>query len=292
MSRSASTTITITTASRDLFSLSDAPLETLLETLLEEQSLADRGGVAPPRAEQIADLILSAVIRLIRLGTPGQLADAGVEVSRRLVGSAAEELERCHPRAYRVLAAASLVLGAAAAPSSGGGEVAVLRAWNGLALEAFAAVSRAPGQAMARSELRCELGHIDESHLSHILADLEDAGLVARIRDGRNVTVHLGPLGHEKHVRELLPKQPAGFAIYQDTMVMVSDQFEVGGLITNHFDKYDRSLQGEEESVVARNSAPGAPGVSPSYDFDVAELDWTPMIDKLASASRLSDPVG
>jgi DNA-binding MarR family transcriptional regulator len=282
--------VAIASPSRDLFSLSEAPLETLLEELLEERTLADRGGVAPPRAEQIADLILSAVIRLIRLATPGQLADAGVGVSRRLIGSPAEDLERRHPRAHRVLGAASLVLAAAASPSSAGGEVAVLRAWKGLALEAFAAISCAPGQAMARSELRRELGHIDESHLSHILSDLEDAGLIARIRDGRNVTVHLGPLGREKHVRELLPKQRTGFVSYSGVRVTTFDQAEVGGLITNEYDSY---LQGEDESAGARNSLAAVTGASPApHEFDISEGDWTPMIGKLANASRAGDPVG
>jgi DNA-binding transcriptional ArsR family regulator len=278
-------------SSRDLFSLSEAPLATLTEELLDERTLADPGGIAPPRAEQIADLVLFAVVRLVRLATPAQIADAGVEVSRRLIGAPGEELGRRFPRAHRILDAASLVLGAAASPASGGGEVAVLRAWNGLALNAFVAISLAPGQSMARSELRRELGHIDESHLSHILADLEDAALIARIRDGRNVTVHLGPRGHEKHVRELVPKPRTGLS-HSSTGLGTPGQAEASPPIANRFDENDGYLQGEDELAGASNS-PAQVGFShATYEFDIVEGDWTPMIGKMANASRASHPVG
>jgi DNA-binding MarR family transcriptional regulator len=65
-------------------------------------------------------------------------------------------------------------------------------------------VSRAKGRAIARARLRELLG-VEESYLSHLLADLEAAGLIMRIRRGRAVSIHLGPVAESEHVKELLP---------------------------------------------------------------------------------------
>jgi DNA-binding MarR family transcriptional regulator len=65
----------------------------------------------------------------------------------------------------------------------------------------------AEGQAVSRSEIKRRLD-LAESHLSHLLRDLEAAGLIVRIRTekGREVLVDLGPEGRKITESALLPR--------------------------------------------------------------------------------------
>lgn len=64
----------------------------------------------------------------------------------------------------------------------------------------------AEGKAVRRSEVRRRLG-LGEAQLSHLLSDLEGAGLVRRSKSakGREVLVELGPAGREAVKAEILP---------------------------------------------------------------------------------------
>ena len=188
----------------DLLSLARAPLGERLRALLAAAGTPDLGAAVPPRAVQIAGLVVAEAIRLIRLGTREDLSAAALEAAEAMLDPATEVLGRLHPEAHRLMSGASVALGAASSPTSEGAELTVLRSWNGRAREAVALLMAADGQAMARSVLRTRLGNLSESHLSHLLADLEAAGLAVRIRGGRTVTVHLGPAARHEHVRELV----------------------------------------------------------------------------------------
>jgi DNA-binding transcriptional ArsR family regulator len=178
---------------RDLLSLKSAPIGTMLGALAEASTGAhDQEGV-PPRAVQLADLIVAEVVRLIRLGTRTELTESAAAVSRAMIDASATRLTENYPEASRLFSAAAVALAAAVAPSSNGGEAAVLRSWNGKALQAVRLVAQSNDQSVARSELREALDITDESHLSHLLADLEAAGLIERSKQGRHVIVHLGP---------------------------------------------------------------------------------------------------
>ena len=190
--------------STDLLSLArTSSLPELIAALEEERTLNEGSSPVPPRANQIARLILSKAILLIRLGTQAELADATVEVVRALAGPKGELLAERFPQAHRLLTGASVSLRAATPPSSSGGELAVLRLWKGKARRAVKMVLDSEGEQISRAEIRRRL-RVDESYLSHLLADLEAAGLLVRIRDGRTVTVHLGPAGRSDHVRKFL----------------------------------------------------------------------------------------
>lgn len=191
------------TVPRDPLSLVDAPMRELVAALEDDNTLAHRGGAVPAYALQIAHLIAAETIRLIRLGTRSELTEAGMELSQLLIGPSAERLRQEHPEAHRIVAGTSITLTAATAPSSSAGELTVLRSWRGSASKVVARLRREPGHAMQRADLRHELG-VEESHLSHMLADLEDAGLVVRIPEGKRVTVHLGPTGRSEHVKQFL----------------------------------------------------------------------------------------
>jgi DNA-binding MarR family transcriptional regulator len=188
---------------RDLFSLARADIRELLAALQEDETLNERPDGVPTRAAQIAGLIVAETIRLIRVGTRVQLAEAGDAIAQMLVRRNGTRLAESQPHAHELLSAASTALCAAVAPSSSGGEITVLRSWGEKSKRAVAYVSDAPDQAMPRSRLKERLG-LTESNLSHMLAELEAAALIVRVRTGRTVTVHLGPAADLPHVRELL----------------------------------------------------------------------------------------
>jgi DNA-binding transcriptional ArsR family regulator len=191
-----------TSGPRDLLSLMSASiLELLAELHASGEQESDE--IVPSRAKQIGDLVVAEAIRLIRLGTRVEVADAAVAVSRAVLGTAASQ----HAEVKRLLFVASTALTTASAASSNGGELSVLRSWNGKALEAVRLISMVPGQALARATLRAKLG-VAESYLSHLLSDLEAAGLADRIHAGRSVTVHLGPTARMEHVQRLLHSTP------------------------------------------------------------------------------------
>ena len=192
---------------RDLLALSKAPLSELLEALAKETSLREPGAAAPPRANQIARLVVAEAVRLIRLGTQSEVVDAAAEISRAIMQPKMKELAKLYPDAMRRVEAASVMLGAAAPASSGGGELTVLRSWNGKAREALAIINQEPSGAIQRADLRAKLG-VDESYLSHLLRDLEGAGLIDRVRFGRRMKVRLAPKALSEHVQDQLTAVP------------------------------------------------------------------------------------
>jgi hypothetical protein len=193
----------------DLFSLALAPMSARVNALEQAWTLPEESGSLPSRSVQIAGLIVAETVRLIRLGDRSELADSALELAQLVARAEADAVAAIHPESHRLASGAALVLGAASAPSSGGGEMAVLRSWNGKAREAVELLSQAHDKALTRIELRSALGGPTESHLSHLLADLEASGLAVRIREGKTVTVHLGPNGRSEEVQErLAPRQP------------------------------------------------------------------------------------
>lgn len=189
-------------SSPDLLSLSLRPMAARVAALEAEWTLPEKAGPLPSRAVQIAGLIVAETVRLIRLGSREELASSALELAQVSLRAERSPAASLNPEAVRLLGGASLVLGAASAPSAAAGEEAVLRSWNGRARQAVEILSHASGKAVPRAELRARLGNLGESYLSHLLADLEASGLAVRIKEGKTVTVHLGPVGREDHVQE------------------------------------------------------------------------------------------
>lgn len=73
---------------------------------------------------------------------------------------------------------------------------ALLRSQNGKPRRLLELLAAAPGGSLPRAELAAELV-AGESHVSHVLSSLYDAGLVHRHRSGRQVTVTLAARGRE-----------------------------------------------------------------------------------------------
>jgi hypothetical protein len=188
----------------DLFRLTQASIQVLIEDLKREATLTDLGGPVPPRAEQVAGLALAESIRLIRMGTRAEIARASDELSQLLIARAGERLKEDQEEAHRLLAGAAVALGAATPASSKGGAATVMRSWNGKAREVVKLVLEATGEQAPRSVLRAKVGVADESHFSHLLADLEAARLIVRVRTGKEILVRLGPTGRSEEVRREL----------------------------------------------------------------------------------------
>jgi hypothetical protein len=192
-------------ANGELFDLAKAPISELIADLETEETLSDDGGAAPPRAEQIAGLILAEAIRLIRLGTRHEIARASNALAQMLIEEGGEELERRHPEAHRLVTGASVSLSAATPAASRGGAQTVLRSWSGKSREVLERLYEAPAERMRRAELRAKVGILDESHFSHLLSDLEGARLVVRAKTGgREVLVRLGPVAQSDEIRAML----------------------------------------------------------------------------------------
>ncbi len=191
-----------------MLSLQKARMPELVAALEEEQTLQGEERALPRRARRVARILMTEAIRLIRVGTRAEIADAALELAEALTRPSAERLKELHPAAHRLLTSASDALAAATPPSSGGSEMTLLnpRSWNGKSREAVAILSGSEGRSMPWAELRERL-RISKSHLSHMLSELEAAGLVVRVRSGRNVTVHLGVVGRSEHVQKMLPRQ-------------------------------------------------------------------------------------
>ncbi|MDW5595781.1 hypothetical protein VSS74_15645 [Conexibacter stalactiti] len=190
-------------AADDLFTLASAPMPILIAALQRAIAAGESRRDLPARVVQLAEAVLAEAIRLVRLGTRQEIADAAVATTQLMITPAAKGLRESNPQAHSILTSASRALTAAASPASKGGELTVLRSWNGKARRVVRHVNEAEGHAVPRAELR-RLLQVDESYLSHLLADLEASGLVERIREGRTVTVHLGRVALADHVQELL----------------------------------------------------------------------------------------
>lgn len=201
-----------------MLGLSKARMPDLVAALEEARSLHEEPTGIPRRSKRVARLMMREAIRLIRLGTRSEITDAALELSKARKRSLSEGAEEFHSFSQRMLTSACDALTAASPPSSGGGEMTLLRSWNGKAKQAVSIVSQAQGRAIPRADLRVQLD-VDESYLSHLLAELEAAGLIVRVRSGRTVMVHLGMVGRSDHVQELLPKKervPLGKAASQE----------------------------------------------------------------------------
>jgi DNA-binding transcriptional ArsR family regulator len=190
----------------DPFELADASIEELAAALETAVSLPVDEDIAP-LTEQIAGLILSEAIHLIRMGSRAETAAASDTLSQLVVSDCGEDLERGDSEAYRLISTGSVALSAATPASSKGGARMMLRSWSGRARKAIELLMKAPDQRLYRSDLRAGLQIEDESHLSHLLGDLEAARLIIRVREGREVLVRLGPAVERDEAREAIGRK-------------------------------------------------------------------------------------
>lgn len=182
-------------AERDLFSLAEANISELTEAFdhaMDNDTYEGEQSV-PPRVSQISNLVMAETVRLIRQGTRGELAEAGVIVSSSVARRAKKleeedkTLESPFDTAFSGQEAASKILGSAIAPSSAGSEPMVLRSMEGLPSKILCHLIDSDGfrdendlPANFRGpKIAKDIGHGDASAVHIALSELSSAGLVS-----------------------------------------------------------------------------------------------------------------
>lgn len=192
---------------KDLLSLASA--ETSIEEFIEQikQCVEDPTIQGPPniprRSVQLARLLLGEAVRLIRLGTRGEVADASVALVRFLSSPDGGKLSSMDPEAYRLISAASVALGAATPAASLGGDEMVLRSWDGEALRILRLLASAEDGSMTVDELLAA-ADLEWRDAAGPIVDLESSGLVVRYRDVMGVVVRTLPKISTPRIRRLL----------------------------------------------------------------------------------------
>ena len=176
-------------------------LELRLADLEELAAAATRlvtASVAPSDArarelEAIADLLTSRVVSLVRTGTFAELRTASSTLAQ--LNTAASLLRETSVRAANRVEQLLPVLTAAMAPDTVGALPMVLHSVGPRCSELLAILSETPFIPTPRASLRRRLS-MDEGNLSRMLGQLEHAGIIERIGDGRRaIGVMLTPTG-------------------------------------------------------------------------------------------------
>lgn len=154
---------------------------------------ADRAVPAP--AETLDALVREAVKRLVRTGGRGDLREGAVSLStlaedRSPAGGGAPSETTLGPR-WDVLAD---LLGDLADALDDDAVPMLLRSHHGKSRQVLEATSA--GGWIPRRDVRDRV-EVSDSHLSHILRELVDAGLVHRRRRGREVEIRLTTAGRD-----------------------------------------------------------------------------------------------
>lgn len=185
----------------DLSGLGDAPPE-------EVASLLERAAAhpVPEELEALTSLLLDRTLQALRQGSRQEILQEAKALNGVLAGSEGEALEQVQPRFHGAWAALGELLSEAARRSDRAAVDSILLGTKGHGRKLLEELAR-NGAPMSRAKLRERLS-LGESHLSHLLRDLEEADLVVRYRPegGKEVVVELGPVGREVVEQSVLPK--------------------------------------------------------------------------------------
>jgi hypothetical protein len=187
----------------DFIRLAAAPLTDILAELtcvVEAGPEAAGDPFLPAPTTQLADFALAEAVRIVRLGTRAETADAAVTATQFLLTPAAKTLKSRDEEAYTTVNAAGLVLSNAASPASKGAELTILRSWNGKAVEVVRCLLEADRQSMPYRQLQQQVQMDDSRAFGFLLGDLEAGGLAEQLAGH----VHAGPVARKHHVRALV----------------------------------------------------------------------------------------
>lgn len=153
----------------------------------------------------IGALFENRAIGLLRTGSSSQLRDEAAVLNRFLYGRAGRELEVRDRDLMQRLRTISDLVARASERTDPMFVAAVLSSHKKYAQPILEYLWRA-GEAVPRQQLLNELG-IEESHLSHVLRDLEDADVIARIKfpGTKEVRIALAPVGRDLVKHQLIP---------------------------------------------------------------------------------------
>lgn len=157
-----------------------------------------------PMAEAVGGLILHRALKLLRDSSRDDILAEGIALDGFLASPAGDQFKTAHADLYFAWQGLSALLGEAARRSDRAAIESILRSHEGhgrAVLELLA--ERA--EPVRRAEVRERL-QLSESHMSHVLRDLEEADLIRRRAAGREVALALGPVGREVVARHVLPE--------------------------------------------------------------------------------------
>ncbi len=186
----------------DLTGLGHADFEEKILPLLE--ALAENPRLKTSR--RVRSVLLNRALILLRTGSRSEIDDESYALYRFLDSPSGERLQQGDPEVFGGLSAVARLLDAASQRIDRAAVDSILRNHKGRGQQVLEAVA-AHGQAMPRSLLRSRL-EMSESHLSHVLRELEEADLIVRYRPGKGkeVVVDLAHVGREVVERSVLPR--------------------------------------------------------------------------------------
>jgi DNA-binding MarR family transcriptional regulator len=164
-----------------------------LQVHLEDPSALDAAG----------ELLEDRVIHLLREGSLEEIGEEVTSLLRFLEGGPGAAWAKTAPERHGAWTTLGRLLAEAAEKRDEGAIQTVLRSHKGKGRQVLEILARR-GQPTPRGEILRELG-IEESHLSHLLYDLEQADLIRRSREGREVMVALDWAGRDVVEGEIDP---------------------------------------------------------------------------------------
>lgn len=175
--------------------------------------LLEKVGATPENLalSALTALLMNRALRLLRQGSRQEILDESLMLNRFLATPAGDRLKKDRPEVFGGWTALGELLSGAARSVSRTAVPSILSGTRGRdILELLAS----EGRPLSRAEIKRRLDFKSESHLSHLLRDLEEADLVVRYRpEGRkDVVVELGPVGREVVEQSVLPKWVETFA--------------------------------------------------------------------------------
>lgn len=172
-----------------------------LGMLLEHASLTADSAVW----ETVTALLGDRTLKLLRRGSRREILDEALALELFLAGSSGRELTAREPLRTARWEALAELLGEAARKSDRAAVESLLLSYKGKGQALLEELARAGGP-LPRARLRASLG-IEESYISHLLRDLEEADLIVRYRPegAKEVLVDLGPVGREVVDQSVLP---------------------------------------------------------------------------------------
>ncbi len=184
----------------DLSDLPEAPFAELEELLAGMPENQDQRIARAVRAA-----LLDRALNLLRRGSRTEIGEEARNLHGFLVAGRGLQLLEAWPEFFGWVEAVATLLSEATRRTDRGAVESILRSHRTHGrplLERLAARS----EPMPRAVLREELG-LSESHLSHLLRDLEECDLIVRFRESgaKQVLVALGQAGREVVEQSLLP---------------------------------------------------------------------------------------
>lgn len=159
---------------------------------------------SPKETSLLGWLLVHRGLHLLRVESREQIETEYVAISKFLDSRTAAVVREAQPEAFGAWTFLSDLLGEAAKRSDSAAVNSILLDHQGHGKRVLEVLAEA-GQAVSRSALRTAL-NISESHLSHLLRELEEADLICRYRSGREISIELGSTGRAAVQERVLPQ--------------------------------------------------------------------------------------